>query len=196
MNGANPKVDHFLKQAKRWREEMTALRAIVRDTPLTEELKWRQPCYTLDGANVVILGGFKDYCLLGFFKGALLQDPEGVLSAPGENTQAVRQMRFTSLHEIADQEPLIRATLAEAIAAERAGLKVTLKETAEFAVPEEFQGRVDSSPELKRAFEALTPGRQRAYLLYFAAPKLSKTRVSRVEKCIPRILAGKGLDDR
>jgi len=174
---------------------MEKLRAICLDCGLTEEVKWDQPCYTLHGRNVVIIGELKDNCALSFFKGALLYDAECLLQAPGENTQSGRWIKFSSVKEIADLEPELKAYIYEAIEVEKAGLKVQLKTTADFPVPEEFQFKLDAMPALKTAFNALTPGRQRAYLLHFAAPKQSKTREARVEKYIPLILSGKGLND-
>lgn len=191
----NPKVDAWLAQATKWREEMTTLRVLLLEAGLTEELKWGKPCYSLDGANVVIVLAMKDTCALLFCKGALLTDPEGWLIQPTENTQAARQMRFTSVAEIRKRESAIRRNLTAAIAAERARLDVVYKATADFAVPEEFSAELESNPALRRAFEALTPGRQRGYLLFFAGAKQSKTRAARVEKCRPLILVGKGLHD-
>lgn len=191
----NPKVDGYLSQVEKWQEELGKLRAIVLDCQLTEELKWKQPCYTYEKKNIVILSGVKEYCLLGFFNGALLKDAEGILSKPGENTQAGRQIRFTNVQEIVKMEPILKAYILEAIEVEKAGLKVNFKQTSEYHIPDEFQDQLDASPALKTAFEALTPGRQRAYLLYFAEPKQSKTRESRVEKCTQRILNGHGLND-
>ncbi|GAB3255028.1 YdeI/OmpD-associated family protein [Chitinimonas naiadis] len=191
----NPKVDAFLSKTKQWREEFETLRAILLDCKLTEELKWGVPCYVAEGSNIVLIHGFKDYCAVLFFKGALLKDPKGVLVIQTENVQAARQIRFTSLQEVTQQEATLRSYVQEAIAVEKAGLKVPFKQTAEFAIPEEFQIKLDSTPALKTAFEALTPGRQRAYLLHFSTAKQSKTRASRVEKAIPLILDGKGLDD-
>ncbi|UCC87302.1 MAG: YdeI family protein [Anaerolineales bacterium] len=195
MNRMDPKVDVYLSKAKKWQEELAKLRTIVLDCQLTEELKWYQPCYTFQKSNIVIISGFKEYCALGFFKGALLKDPNGILIRPGENTQAGRQIRFTSVREIVEMEPILKAYIYEAIEVERAGLKVNFKKTTEFMVPEEFQNKLDEIPALKTAFDALTPGRQRAYLLYFSAPKQSKTREARVEKCMQQILNGKGLND-
>jgi len=190
----NPKVDLFLRKAKKWREESEKLRMILLDFPLTEELKWGEPCYTLQGKNVVLIGGFKDYCSLLFFKGALLGDPHRILVTPGK-LQAGRQLRFTSLHEIVAMEPVLKTYIYEAIEVEKAGLKVKLKKHSDYAIPEELQKKFDEIPALKTAFEALTPGRQRAYMFHISAPKQSKTRESRVAKCIPQILAGKGLND-
>jgi uncharacterized protein YdeI (YjbR/CyaY-like superfamily) len=191
----NPKVEFFFRKAKTWQEELEKLRRIALDCQLTEELKWGKPCYTLGKSNIVILQGFKDYCAMMFFKGALLKDPKGILIPPG-NSQAARQVRFTDLREIVELEPILKVYIHEAIEVENAGLKVAFKPTEEFAIPEEFQTKLDEDPALKTAFDALTPGRQRAYLLYFSTPKQSKTRMSRVEKYSQQILNGKGLNDR
>jgi uncharacterized protein YdeI (YjbR/CyaY-like superfamily) len=196
MIETNPKVDEFLHDAGRWRAELERLRNVALECRLTEELKWRQPCYTFEGRNIVVLGGFKAYCALGFFKGALLADPAGILIAPGTNSQSGRQIRFTSVHQIDEMAPVLRAYLFEAIEVERAGLSVRLKRTEEFAVPEELRRKLDELPELRAAFDALTPGRQRGYLLHFSAPKQSATRMARIEKCMPRIFEGRGLHDR
>ena len=190
----NPKVDRFLQRIDKWQEESGKLRAILLDCPLSEELKWGQPCYTLQGKNIVLIGGFKEYCTLLFFKGALLNDPQGTLVAPGQ-TQAGRQIRFTSLGQIVAMESILKTYIHEAIEVERAGLKVKLKEHSEFSLPEELQMKLDEIPALKAAFQALTPGRQRAYMLHISAAKQPRTRESRVEKCMPQILAGKGLTD-
>ena len=195
MNRMNPKVDAFLGRAKQWQEEFGKLRMIVLDSGLTEELKWGVPCYTFEGRNVVLIHGFKEYCALLFVKGALLHDAKGVLITQTENTQAARQIRFTNVREIVEMEPILKAYISEAMEVEKAGLKVDFKETTEFKIPEEFQNKLDEMPALKTAFGALTPGRQRAYLLYFAAPKQAQTRESRVEKCTQQILDGKGLND-
>ena len=192
----NPKVDDYFEKAPRWKEEMEKLRMIVLDCQLVEELKWRQPCYTFQGNNVVIISGFKDYCLIGFFKGALLKDPHGILTKPGENTQSGRQIRLTNVKEIVDMEPIIKAYIFEAIEAEKAGMKVNFKKTDEYTIPEELQKILDEAPVFKNAFYALTPGRQRAYILYFSAPKQSKTRVSRIENSMQRIFNGKGYNER
>jgi len=189
----NPKVTDYLSQAKRWQDEMARLRTIVLDFPLTEDFKWHQPCYTLDKGIVLLISSFKDYCCLAFFKGALLKDPNGVLMAPGENSQFVRQMRFTGMHQIAELEPVVRAYIDEAVAIEKAGLKVE-KKPATVAIPEEFQQTLDRNAALKAAFEALTPGRRRMYLIHFAQPKQSATRQARIDKCTLQILAGKGMD--
>ena len=195
MNGMNPKVDAFLGKAKQWREEFEQLRRIILDCGLTEELKWGVPCYTFDGKNVVLIHGFKEYCAILFVKGALLKDASGILITQTENVQAGRQVRFSSVREIVEMEPTLKDYIHEAIEAEKAGLKVDFKKTTEFAIPEEFQKKLDETPALKIAFEALTPGRQRAYLLHFSTPKQSKTREARIEKCMPQILNGKGLND-
>ncbi len=191
----NPEVNKFFSNAKRWQQEMEKLRAICLDCGLTEELKWDQPCYTLNNRNIVIIGELKDHCALSFFKGALLYDAEGILKAPGENTQSGRWIKFNHLKQIVELEATLKAYIYEAIEVEKAGAKVTLKTTADFPIPEEFQLKLDAIPALQTAFNALTPGRQRAYLLYFAAPKQSKTRAARVEKCMLQILKGKGLND-
>jgi uncharacterized protein YdeI (YjbR/CyaY-like superfamily) len=192
----NPKVDGYLRKLKKWQEEMTKLRRIILDCHLTEELKWGHPCYTLQKNNIVLIHGFKEYCALLFFKGALLTDAKGILVQQTENVQAARQIRFTNVREIVKMEPILKAYIREAIQVEKAGLKVKYKKTSEFNVPDEFQKRLDETPEFKAAFHALTPGRQRAYVLYFSAAKQSKTRESRIEKCMPQILNGKGLDDQ
>ncbi len=196
MVRTNPKVDVYLSKIERWQDEARELRRIILECRLTEELKWGQPCYTLQKGNVAIIQGFKDYCALMFFKGALLKDTQGILVKPGKHTQAGRQIRFTNVRDITESEATLKAYIHEAIDVEKAGLKVKLKNTSEFLVPEEFQVKLDKNPPLKTAFEALTPGRQRAYILYFSTAKQSKTRASRVEKSIPRILAGKGLNDQ
>jgi uncharacterized protein YdeI (YjbR/CyaY-like superfamily) len=191
----NPKVDGFLKKAKKWREEFEKLRMVCLDCELTEELKWGKPSYTYQNSNIVLIHGFKDYCALLFFKGALLKDPERILVQQTENVQAARQIRFTNLREIVEMAPILKAYIKEAIEVEKAGLEVGYKKTSEFAIPEEFQKRLDNSPGLKKAFDALTPGRQRGYILYFSAAKQSTTREARVEKCVQQILNGKGLND-
>ena len=191
----NPKVDAYLSKAKKWREEMGKLRRIVLDCQLTEELKWGKPCYTFQESNIVLIIGFKEYCALLFCKGALLNDAHGILIKAGENTQAARQIRFTNVREIVQMEPILKAYFHEAIEAEKAGLKVNFKKNTELIFPEEFQNKLDENRALKTAFAALTPGRQRAYNLYFSAAKQSKTRESRIEKYIQQILNGKGLDD-
>ena len=191
----NPKVDFYFSKAQKWQEELKKLRMILLDCGLTEELNWRSPCYTSQKSNIVIIQGFKEYCALMFFKGALLNDPNGILKKPGENAQAARQIRFTNVREIVEMETILKAYIYEAIEVEKSGLKVNFKKTTEFIIPEEFQNKLVEIPALKTAFDALTPGRQRAYILYFSAPKQSKTRESRVEKCMQQILNGKGLDD-
>lgn len=195
MSEPNPQVDGYFRKSQQWRDEMEELRAIVLDSKLTETLKWGCPCYTLEDSNIVLLHEFKAYCAILFFKGALLKDPKGVLVQQTKNTQATRQMRFASVKEIKPLKSTIKAYVREAIANEKAGLKVELKQTAEFEMPAEFQAQLNKSAKLKAAFERLTPGRQRAYLLHFAGAKQAKTRATRVEKCLPQILAGKGLND-
>lgn len=191
----NPKVDFYFNKTEKWQEEIKKLRTIVLDCGLTEELKWGTPCYTFQGKNVVLIHTFKEYCALLFFKGALLQDTNGVLIQQTERVQAARQIRFTTIQEIVELVPVVKTYIYEAIEVEKVGLKVDLKETKEFTVPEEFQKKLTELPVLKAAFEALTPGRQRAYLLHFSQPKQSKTRESRIEKYMPQILHGKGLND-
>ena len=191
----NPKVDIFFIKAKKWQKELAKLRMIILDCGLTEELKWGQPCYTFQKSNIVLIHGFKEYCALLFFKGALLNDANGILIRQTENVQAARQIRFTNIREIVKMEPILKAYIHEAIEVEKAGLKVNYKKTSEFKIPEEFQKKLDEIPALKAAFDALTPGRQRAYKLYFSAPKQSKTRESRIEKYMQRIRKGKGLND-
>jgi len=190
----DPRVDAFIATAGTWHEETLKLRMIVLDCGLTEELKWGKPCYTFRKSNVVIIQGFKEYCALMFCNGALLSDPNRVLKKPGENTQAARQIRFTHVREIVGMKAVLKSYIHESIEAEKAGLKVNFKKNPE-PIPEELQSRLDEIPVLKSAFNALTPGRQRAYILYFSAPKQSKTREARVEKCRRRILNGKGLND-
>jgi uncharacterized protein YdeI (YjbR/CyaY-like superfamily) len=195
MSKASPKVDGYIRKTKEWQDELKELRRIVLDSELTEEVKWRVPCYTLQGKNVLFLGRLKEYCTLSFIKGVLLKDPKRILIQQTENSQSVRIIRFTSVQQILDLEPTLKAYINEAIEAEKAGLKVKLKEISEHKVPEELQARFDKTPALKKAFAALTPGRQRAYFLYISGAKQSTTRESRVDKCVPRILKGKGLDD-
>jgi uncharacterized protein YdeI (YjbR/CyaY-like superfamily) len=195
MNRMNPKVDVFLSKAQKWRDEFEKLRMIALDCGLAEELKWGKPCYTFQKSNIVIIQGFKEYCALLFVKGALLHDARGILVTQTENTQAARQIRFTNVREIVEMEPILKAYIGEAIEVEKAGLKVNYKKTSEFTIPEEFQNKLDEIPALKTAFDALTPGRQRAYILYFSQAKQSKTRESRVEKYMQQILNGKGLND-
>ncbi len=195
MNRTNPKVDGYVRKNRTWQEELQALRRIILDSPLTEEVKWRSPCYTFRNSNVVGLGAFKDCCVLSFFKGALLKDSKGILAKPGENTQAARVIRFKNARQIVELEPILKAYVEEALELERAGLRVTFKKITEHPVPEELQTRLDESPDLKTAFQSLTPGRQRAYLLYVSGARRPGTRLARVEKCAGRILAGKGLDE-
>jgi len=191
----NAKVDAFFGRAGQWREEMEALRAILLDCGLTEDLKWGKPCYAHEGGNVVVIQPFKEYFALLFFKGALLKDPDGILVKTGENTVAGRQIRFADLGEVVELEPKVRACVAEAVEVEKAGLRVDVDANSELKLPEEFLSELERNPALKSAFEALTPGRQRGYGYFFSAAKQSKTRVSRIEKCIPDILAGKGMHD-
>jgi uncharacterized protein YdeI (YjbR/CyaY-like superfamily) len=192
----NTKVDVYLSKAKKWQEEVEKLRMIILDCQLTEELKWGVPCYSFQESNIVLIHVFKEYCALLFIKGALLHDANGILIQQTKNVQAGRQIRFTNVREIVEMETILKAYINEAIEVEKAGLKVNFKKTIEFIIPEEFQNKLDEIPALKTAFDALTPGRQRAYILYFSEPKQSKTRESRVEKCIQQILNGKGLDDQ
>jgi uncharacterized protein YdeI (YjbR/CyaY-like superfamily) len=191
----NPKVDFYFDKAEKWQKEVERLRVIALDCQLSEELKWGCPCYTYHDANIVLIHVFKEYCALLFFKGALLNDPDDILIQQTEHVQAARQIRFTDLREIVKLEPIVKSYIYEAIEVERAGLKVKLKKATEFPVPEEFQKRLDKKPALKKAFYALTPGRQRGYLLYFAAPKQSSTRESRIDKWAPEILKGRGLNE-
>jgi uncharacterized protein YdeI (YjbR/CyaY-like superfamily) len=195
MNVMNPKADFYFDKAKKWHKELEKLRKIVLDCGLDEELKWGTPCYVFQNSNIVLIHTFKEYCALLFFKGALLNDANGILIQQTKNVQAARQIRFTSLKEIIEMTPVLKTYIYEAIEVERAGLKVKLKKTAEFSMPEEFKKKLDKSAALKTAFNALTPGRQRAYLLYFSAPKQSKTRESRIEKYKKQILNGMGLND-
>ncbi len=191
----NPKVDEFLTKAKKWKKEYETLRKIVLDCELTEDFKWMNPCYTFEKKNIVLMHGFKEYCALLFPKGALLRDSHGVLIQQTENVQGARQVRFTNVQEIVEKEAILKAYIYEAIEVEKAGLKVKVKKSEELIIPEELQHKFDEIPALKTAFTTLTPGRQRAYILYFSTAKQSKTRESRVEKCIPNILNGKGLND-
>jgi len=191
----NPKVDFFFEKESAWQKEYEKLRKIVLDCGLDEELKWGQPCYTFEGKNVVLIHGFKEYCALLFMKGALLEDPNGILIQQTENVQSARQIRFTGVKEIVKLAAAIKAYIYQAIEVERAGLKVKMKQPTEFAMAEEFAQKLKKMPTLKKAFEALTPGRQRAYLLHFSTPKQSKTREARIEKAIPQIMDGKGLND-
>ncbi|WP_192346145.1 YdeI family protein [Algoriphagus sp. Y33] len=191
----NPKTDFFFDKPTQWQEEYRQLRRLVLDCGLTEELKWGVPCYTFQGSNVVLIHGFKEYCALLFHKGALLQDAEHIMIQQTENVQGARQIRFADVKGIVEMKPVLKSYIYEAIEVEKAGLKVALKKTKEYAVPEEFQVKLDENAALKSAFEALTPGRQRGYLLHFSAAKQAKTREARIEKLIPQILAGKGLND-
>jgi uncharacterized protein YdeI (YjbR/CyaY-like superfamily) len=191
----NPKVDFYFTKEKKWQDEIKRLRMIILDCGLTEELKWGCPCYTFQESNIVLIHTFKEYCAFLFMKGVLLNDANRILLQQTENVQAARQIRFTSVQEIVKMEAILKAYIYEAIEVEKAGLKVSLKKATEFAIAEEFQKKLDEIPALKTAFDALTPGRQRAYLLHFSAPKQSKTRESRVEKYMQQILNGKGLDD-
>lgn len=191
----NPSVDDFINNAKNWSTELAQLRTIALDCNLAEEFKWRQPCYTHNGKNIVIIGGFKEYCVLSFFKGALLKDPKGILERIGEHTQAGRQIRFTDIQEIKVLETAIRNYILDAVEVEKAGLIVKLKKTSDYEIPDELRKKFGENQDLKKAFEALTPGRQKGYLLYFSAPKQSKTRVSRIDSYTQRILDGKGFHD-
>jgi len=191
----NPKVDWFFDKATKWQKEYEKLRTILLDCGLTEELKWGCPCYTFEKRNIVLIHGFKEYCALLFFKGALLNDANGVLIQQTKNVQSARQVRFTNIREIVKMDRILKSYLYEAIEVEKAGLKVKLKKTSDYKIPEEFQKKLNKTPALKTAFDALTPGRQRAYIFYFSQPKQSKTRESRVEKYTKQILNGKGLED-
>lgn len=194
-SGLNLKVDGFIGKSKKWKEEYKKLRNIVLDCELTEEYKWMHPCYTFQNKNIVLIHGFKEYCALLFHKGVLLKDPNGILIQQTENVQAARQIRFTSVQEIVEMEAILKSYINEAIEVEKAGLEVVFKKNTEYTIPDEFQNKLDEMPALKTAFEALTPGRQRAYIFYFSEPKQSKTRESRVEKYKQQILDGKGLND-
>ncbi|MGC4235411.1 MAG: YdeI/OmpD-associated family protein [Niabella sp.] len=192
----NSKVNRFLDKATRWKEEMILLREIILDlNQLEEDYKWMHPCYTFNGKNVVLIHGFKEYCALLFHKGALLKDPKGILIRQTENVQSARQLRFTDINQIQKQKNIIKSYIKEAIEIERSGAKITLKQTSDYTVPEEFQKTLNENPNVKKAFLSLTPGRQRAYLFYFSQAKQSTTRQSRIEKHIPQILEGKGMDD-
>ena len=191
----NPKTDWFFNKQTKWQEAYSELRILVLDCKLTEELKWGCPCYTIGKSNIVLIHGFKDYCALLFMQGALLKDTKKILVQQTENVQSARQIRFKSVEEILSVKSTIKSYINEAIALEKAGLKVELKKTTEYKIPDEFQTVLDDMPELKNAFKALTPGRQRGYLLYFSAPKQTKTRETRIEKCVQKILIGKGLND-
>lgn len=189
------RVDEYLLSLDKWQEELTQLRKILLDCQLKEEWKWRSPCYSYQGKNIAIIGGFKNYCTLSFFKGALLDDSYKILSKPGKNTQAARIFRITDIREIFEKETIIKAYIFEAVEVEKAGLKVEFKKPSDYPVPVEFQNKLDENPELKAAYESLTPGRQRAYLLYFSDPRHSLTKQARVEKKIPRLLMRKGVND-
>lgn len=191
----NPKVDFYFSQSQKWQSELGQLRKIALDCQLTEELKWGTPCYTLGGKNIVLIHEFKEYCAFLFFKGALLNDSDGILIQQSKNVQVARQIRFINVEGIIEKKDILKNYIYEAIEVEKAGLEVKFKKTEEFILADEFKTKLDELPELKKAFETLTPGRQRAYLLHFSTPKQSKTRESRVEKCIPQILEGKGLND-
>jgi len=191
----NPKVDWYFEKNEKWQKETRKLRTIILDCGLTEELKWGCPCYTYESRNVVLIHVFKEYCAVLFFKGALLADPDGILIQQTENVQAARQVRFTNIKEVKERERILKTYIYEAIEVERAGLQVKLKKTKDFKIPEEFQTKLDKMPSLKKAFDALTPGRQRGYIFHFSQPKLSKTREARVEKYLKQIISGKGLDD-
>ncbi|MGJ4747488.1 YdeI/OmpD-associated family protein [Leptospira sp. SA-E8] len=191
----NPKVDFFFNKAKQWKEEYEALRKIALASGLTEELKWGQPCYTSQNNNIVLIHGFKEYCAFLFFKGALLKDPKGILIQQTKNVQAARQIRFTNIKEIDKLKTALKSYIKNAIEVEKSGQKVNFKKTKEFDMPEEFLSKLEESPNLKSAFDSLTPGRQRGYLLHFSSAKQSKTREARIQKYIPHILKGKGLDD-
>ncbi|MCL1665134.1 YdeI/OmpD-associated family protein [Elizabethkingia ursingii] len=191
----NPKTDFFFDQPEKWQKEFEKLRAIILDTGLDEELKWGCPCYTYHNRNIVLIHGFKEYCAILFFKGALLNDTCKILIQQSENVQAARQIRFTNQEEILKLEKEIKLYVYEALEVEKSGVQVPMKKTKDFEVTEEFQHKLNTDTVLKEAFEALTPGRQRAYLLYFSSAKQPKTRESRIEKCIPQILTGKGLND-
>ena len=209
MSEMNPQIDLYFKQGCMrcplgatpecktllWTEEMTELRRILLDSPLTEELKWSIPCYTFEGKNILLMSAFKEYCALSFFKGVLLKDTAGILVKQGENSQAARLIEFTDVKDVLALEPVLKAYIEEAIEVEKAGLKVPYKEVSEYPLPEELEAKFEEDPTLKAAFEALTPGRQRGYLLHFAAPKQAKTKVARIERCVPKILSGKGLNE-
>jgi uncharacterized protein YdeI (YjbR/CyaY-like superfamily) len=191
----NPKVDWFFEKADKWQAEFEYLRTLILDCGLTEELKWGCPCYTFQKNNVVLIHGFKEYCAILFMKGALLNDTNGILIQQTENVQAARQIRFTNLREVIELESVLKTHIFEAIEVEKAGLKVEMKKSTDLVFPEELQQKLDTHPDFKAAFEALTPGRQRAYNLHFSQPKQAQTRTARVEKCMPQILLGKGLND-
>jgi uncharacterized protein YdeI (YjbR/CyaY-like superfamily) len=194
-DNVNSNVDEFISKAEKWQDEFRKLRSILLGCQLTEEWKWGKPCYTFENNNIVLMHGFKEYCALLFIKGSLLHDPQGILVQQTENVQAGRQIRFTNVQEIVAKETILKDYIREAVEVEKAGLEVDFKKNTEYAIPEEFQNKLAEIPALKTAFEALTPGRQRGYILYFSEPKQVKTRQSRVEKCMPLILSGKGLND-
>jgi uncharacterized protein YdeI (YjbR/CyaY-like superfamily) len=196
MNNMNPKVDWFFAKETKWQKEYEKLRTIILDCGLIEELKWGCPCYTFENTNIVLIHGFKEYCAVLFFKGALLNDPNGILIQQTKNVQSARQIRFTNVGEIVKIEKILKAYVYEAIEVERVGLKVKLKKTSDFKIPEEFQKKLNKSSKLKAAFDQLTPGRQRQYIFYFSQPKQSKTREARVEKYLKQILIGRGLNDQ
>lgn len=191
----NPKVNFFFEKATQWKEEFEKLRTIALSTELVEDLKWGCPCYTYEGKNIFLIHGFKEYCALLFFKGALMKDPDHILIQQTENVQAARQIRFTDVEQINDLEDTLRQYMFEAVEIEESGAKVEMKKTKEFEMAEEFKEKLDQNPALQEAFKALTPGRQRAYLLHFSSAKQSKTREARIEKCIPQIMDGIGLND-
>lgn len=191
----NPKVDEYLREARSWQEEFEKLRMTILDCGLTEELKWNKPCYMYKNKNIVIIQGFKEYCAVMFFRGALLNDPNGILVRPGENSQAQRQIRFTDAQEIMEMKTVLKDYVNQAVVVEKSGLEVNFKKTEEFIIPEELQTKFNEMPSLKSAFYTLTPGRQRAYILYFSKAKQSKTREARIEKYRQNILDGKGLND-
>lgn len=192
----NPKVDALIDKSEKWQKEFEKLRSIILDCGLTEELKWGQPCYTFEGKNIVLIHGFKEYCAILFFKGALLNDIKNILIQQTENVQAARQIRFKNVRQIDKIKSIIKSYIYEAIEVEKAGLKVKFKKTSDFKMPEEFQKMLSKNTRLKKSFSSLTPGRQKAYIFYFSQPKQSKTREARIEKCIPHILDGRGLNDR
>jgi uncharacterized protein YdeI (YjbR/CyaY-like superfamily) len=191
----NPKVDEFIANAKKWREELKKLRAILLDSKLTEEFKWSEPCYTFRGKNVIVINGLKESCACAFFKGALIKDVHGVLTRPGQYSQSARWFKFASVREIAEMKSVLKEYIREAIEIEKSGLKLKLRKTSDLKFPEELQTMLDEFPDFKTAFESLTPGRQRAYIFHFSRAKQSKTRESRIQKCMPQILQGKGLLD-
>jgi uncharacterized protein YdeI (YjbR/CyaY-like superfamily) len=191
---SNRGVDGFIRKSRKWPEELKALRSIILSCPLTEEVKWRVPCYTLEGKNVVLMNGFKEFVALSFVKGALLKDPKGILQKIGQ-AQAGRWVKLTSVEQISEMKSVLKAYILEAIEVEKSGEKVKMKKTSDFPIPDEFKEMLDRNAALKKAFEALTPGRQRGYLYYFSGAKQSKTRTERVEKYMPQILKGKGFDD-